>query len=75
MKTLTCICMEDEPGYPDPLIYTVEVHDDITFDQLQALLRQGRIEELEEFETRINESFRLCFAFEGDHHPQFDGRI
>lgn len=76
MKTLTCICMENSPGYPDPLIYTVEVSEDITFEDLQSLVREQRLEDLgEEMRDEVYATFRLCFAFEGDHHPIYDERI
>lgn len=77
--TVTTICTEDHRGYPDPLIYTVEVPVTASPDEIKEMVIQERIEELgPEFEDEVRETLNVCLAFKGDIGYQdyvFDHRV
>lgn len=64
---VTTICTEATPGYPDPLIYVVEVPVNASPDEIKEMVIQERIEELgPEFEEEVREGLNVCLAFKGD---------
>ncbi|SNT39994.1 hypothetical protein [Antarctobacter heliothermus] len=78
MKTITTICTENHPGYPDPLIMTVEVSDDATVEDIVEAVIQLRLEEIDVDIDEIRESFQVHFGREGDLTRQdliFDWRM
>ncbi|MDB2578759.1 hypothetical protein N9Y00_06940 [Tateyamaria sp.] len=77
--TVTTICTEATPGYPDPLIYVVEVPVNASPDEIKEMVIQERIDELGiEFEKEVREGLNICLAFKGDVDQRdyvFDHRI
>jgi hypothetical protein len=70
--TLTCICMDDDAAYPDPLIMTIPYTEGMTLEDVKRLVREERVNEVgEEFADHL----RYCMAFEGDLTPKLDQRV
>lgn len=66
-QKIITICTEDHPGYPDPLIYVVDVPVDATPELIEQIVKQERIEELgEEFADEIEEGFHVHVAWPGE---------
>lgn len=78
-RTVTTICTESHPGYPDPLIYSVEVPLNASPAEITEMVIQERIEELgPELEDEVRATFHVCLAIEGElNHKDyvFDHRI
>lgn len=70
--TYTAICMESTKGYPDPLIYTVEIEtknmgDLEIAEAINDAVISARLDDLgDEIKDHIPNFFRVCFAWEGN---------
>jgi hypothetical protein len=77
-KVIT-ICTEDSPGYPDPLIYVMDVPLNASADEIKEMVIQERIDELgDELADEVRETFQVCMAWPGEVDPLtylFDHRI
>lgn len=63
----TCICMEDHPGYPDPLFYILQNAAGLTDEQIVEEVIEQRIEELgEDLRQEVLDTFSVVFCFKGE---------
>lgn len=78
-QPITALCMENYPGYPDPLIYVVEAPLTASPDEIKELVIQERIQELgREQEADVRNYLHVCLAWPGDFQSStviFDHRI
>lgn len=61
---VVAICMEDTPGYPDPLIYQVKVPEGTSIEDIEQAVIERRLEDLgEEFRWDIKQWFHVKVAW------------
>jgi hypothetical protein len=72
MFEYTVIAMEDLPGYPHPLLYTLASDVELTEDQIMDRVTEERIEEVGKEDIYL---FQILVAWEGSLHSSDTGYV